>query len=75
MRKGVGEVGEGHGGINGDRELTLGGEQTIYRWCIMELYTWNLYNFIIKVSPPINSIKMKKREHCISSSAQPDAMF
>ena len=30
---------------------------TIYRWCITELYTWNLYNFINQFTP-INSIKI-----------------
>ena len=27
-------------------DLTWDGEHTIYRWCIIEVYHWNLYNFI-----------------------------
>ena len=44
---GVGE--KGKWGINGDgRRFGLGwwAHNTIYRWCIIELYTWTLYNFI-----------------------------
>ena len=33
-------------GINSEGgDLTWVGEYTIYRWCIIELYSWNLYNF------------------------------
>ena len=49
-----GEVKEGTGKINGDgRGLDLGWwtHNTIYRWCIIELYTWNLYNFINQCHP------------------------
>ena len=49
-RKGAwGEVEEGKGGINGIRRrhaLCLGVLNTKYRWCMIELCTWNLYNFI-----------------------------
>ena len=48
-RKGMEEVEEGKGGVNGDgRRPDLGWQthNTIYRWCIIELYTWNLYNSI-----------------------------
>ena len=34
--------------LEGDR--TWGGEHTIYRWCIIELYLWNLNNFIDQVT-------------------------
>ena len=36
------------------------GHNTIYRWCIMELYTWNLYNFVNVTQ--INSIKKRKKK-------------
>lgn len=46
--------------VTGD--LTLGEEDNkIYRWYIMELYNWVLYNFINITS--INSIKMLKKEN------------
>ena len=44
--RGWGEVEKGKGGqIYGDRG-DLGGDNKMYRWCVIELYTWNLYNFI-----------------------------
>ena len=56
---GGGRVEEGNGGVNGDgRRLDLGwwAHNALYRWCIIELYTWNLYNFLTNVTT-INSIK------------------
>ena len=41
-------------GINGDgRRLNLGWwiHKTIHRWCTVELYAWNLYNFINQCHP------------------------
>ena len=38
-------------GINGDgRRLGLGWwtEKIIHRWCVMELYTWNSYNYFLE---------------------------
>ena len=52
--KGVGEVEEGTGKIDGNgRRLDLGlwTHSTVYRWYIMELYTWNLCDFIIQCHP------------------------
>ena len=48
--------------VNCDRrDLTLGGaHNTIYRWCIIELYTsWNLYNFINQCYPNKFNLKIK----------------
>ena len=47
------EVEEGKGGINGDgRRLDLGDEHnTVYRWCAVQLCTWNLYNFVNQCHP------------------------
>ena len=48
----IGEVEEGKGGQEGmEGDLPLGGEHTICRWCIIELYTWNPYNFISQCHP------------------------
>ena len=42
--------------------LTLGGEHnTVYRWCVIELYAWNLYNFINQCHPnTLKNFKEKK---------------
>ena len=60
--KGVGEVEEGKGGINGGgRRLDLGWTRnTIHRWCIIELYTWNLYNLIDQCYPSKFTFKKGK---------------
>ena len=66
--KGVGETEEGEVGINGDRRSFDFGWWThsiIYRWCVIELYTWNLYNFINNITP-INSIKQTMTPFSIS---------
>ena len=41
--------------------------QPSYRWCIIELYNWNLYNFVNQCHP-INSIKRKKPMSQLESS-------
>ena len=46
--RGVGEVEESKGGINGGgRKLDLGcwAQSSVYRWCVIELYIRNLYNY------------------------------
>ena len=46
--------GEGYGGINGDgRRLDLGWwtHSTVHRWCVVELCTWSLYNFVCQCHP------------------------
>ena len=51
---GCGQVEQGKGGINGDsRRVDLGWwtHNTTYRWCIIESYTWNWYNFINQCHP------------------------
>ena len=61
---------KGIGGINGDeRKLDFGPwiYNTIYKWCIIDLYTWNLYNFInqcclSKFNKNIKERKEKKRK-------------
>ena len=61
--------GGGYGGLNGDgRRLDLGWwtHSTIYRWCVIELYAWNRYNFVNQCRPQ-NSIKRKtwkKKSSC-----------
>ena len=48
-------------------DLTCGGEHTIHRWCIIKVYTWNLYNFINQWHP--NKCNKKEQEGfllCIS---------
>ena len=45
---------EGKWGINGDRwRLDLGWwtHNIIYSWCVVELYTWSLYDFINQCHP------------------------
>ena len=51
---------EGKRVINGDGgRLTWGGERNLlYRWCVIELYSWNLYNFINQYHP--NKFNNKK---------------
>ena len=50
--KGGGEVEEGKGNTNDDRRRTDLGWRTLNtRWCIIELYTWSLYNFISLCHP------------------------
>ena len=56
----LGQVEEGTG-INSDRKrLDFGwwASSTIYRWCIIELYTWNLNNFTNQCHP--NKFNFKK---------------
>ena len=48
-----------YGGINGNgQRLDLGYwiYSTVYRWCVVEMCAWNLYNFLTCITP-INSIK------------------
>ena len=62
-KAGWGEMGE-YGGINGDgRRLDLGWgtHNTVYRWWVVELCTWNLYNFVNQCHS-INVITRKKRK-------------
>ena len=68
--KGVGEVEEGKEGIHGDgKRLDLGWwtHNTIYRWCITELYTWNLYSFINQCHPNKINLKREKKRMCHST--------
>ena len=61
-----GEVEESKGRINGDRRrlyLEWWTHNTIYKWCIIELYTWNLYDFINQCYP--NKFNFFKK-HAIS---------
>lgn len=60
---GGGRVEEGKGGINRDGRILDLGPWTYngrYSWCVIELYTWNIYIFIDQCHPNKVSIKKKK---------------
>ena len=53
---------EGIGGINGDGQrldLRWGTHNTVYRWCVVEFCSWNLYNFVYQCHPNKLNIKEK----------------
>ena len=59
----MGEVEEGKGGINGDGQRLGWGwwtHSTLYKWSIIELYHWNLYNVINQCHPVHSVIKVLK---------------
>ena len=61
---GGGHVEEGVKGVNGDGQcrLDLGWwpHSTVYRWCVVELWPWNLYNFGNQCHP--NNFNKKGKE-------------
>ena len=54
---------EGRRGVNGDgRILDLGWwtHSTVYRWCVVGLCTWSLYNFVNLCHPSKRNKKQRK---------------
>ena len=66
--KGYEGVIQGKGGQKySDRRFDFGwrAHNTIYRWCIIDMYTWKLYNFINQCHP-VNLI-FKKENNSLAS--------